>query len=219
MKAQQIQQKKMKKLQEKMNEIKEECGDDKQKLMEKQAELYKKEGFNPAAGCMPALLSMPIFIAMYWVFRFDESSSVFSLVNDHLEVQRQALYSFSTFDASQSISKYFFNLIDLTKPNFYLAALTGVIQYFQFKLSAALGQKKKDEEKKKKEKEALAKKEDKDKNKEPNIQDAMGDQMKMMQYFFPAMIFFICLKLPAGMPIYWSVSSLFSIVQQKMLKK
>ncbi len=56
---------KMKKLQPKMEELKARAGDDKMKLQQEMMELYKKEKINPLAGCMPILLQMPIFYALY----------------------------------------------------------------------------------------------------------------------------------------------------------
>ncbi|MBY8976988.1 membrane protein insertase YidC [Rhodobacteraceae bacterium NNCM2] len=58
---------KMKKLQPEMEKLKERCGDDKQKMQKEMMELYKKEKVNPAAGCLPILLQIPIFFSLYKV--------------------------------------------------------------------------------------------------------------------------------------------------------
>ncbi len=58
---------KMKKLQPEMERIKEQSGDDRQKLQQEMMALYKKEKVNPAAGCLPILLQIPIFFALYKV--------------------------------------------------------------------------------------------------------------------------------------------------------
>ena len=47
--------------------LKEECGDDRQKLSQAMMELYKKEKINPMGGCLPILVQMPVFIALYWM--------------------------------------------------------------------------------------------------------------------------------------------------------
>jgi YidC/Oxa1 family membrane protein insertase len=57
----------MKKLQPEMERIKEQCGDDRQKLQQEIMALYKKEKVNPASGCLPILLQIPIFFALYKV--------------------------------------------------------------------------------------------------------------------------------------------------------
>lgn len=58
---------KMKELQPEMEKLKEKTGDDRQKLQVAMMELYKKEKVNPAAGCLPILLQIPIFFSLYKV--------------------------------------------------------------------------------------------------------------------------------------------------------
>ena len=58
---------KMRKLQPEMARLKELYGDDRQKMSQELMGLYKKEKVNPAGGCLPMLLQMPVFIALYWV--------------------------------------------------------------------------------------------------------------------------------------------------------
>ena len=58
---------KMKELQPQMEKLKEAAGDDKQKVQQGMMELYKKEKVNPAAGCLPILLQIPIFFSLYKV--------------------------------------------------------------------------------------------------------------------------------------------------------
>lgn len=57
---------KMRKLQPEMQRLKERFGDDKQKFSQAMMDLYKKEGANPLGGCLPMLLQMPVFLALYW---------------------------------------------------------------------------------------------------------------------------------------------------------
>ncbi len=58
---------KMKELQPEMEKIKERAGDDRQKLQQEMMQLYKKEKVNPASGCLPILLQIPIFFSLYKV--------------------------------------------------------------------------------------------------------------------------------------------------------
>lgn len=58
---------KMKKLQPEMEKIKERVGDDKMKMQQEVMALYKREKANPAAGCLPILLQIPIFFSLYKV--------------------------------------------------------------------------------------------------------------------------------------------------------
>ncbi len=58
---------KMKKLQPRLQTLKERYGDDKQKLQQAMMELYKKDKINPLGGCLPIVIQIPVFIALYWV--------------------------------------------------------------------------------------------------------------------------------------------------------
>ena len=58
---------KMKNLQPEMEKIKEKAGDDRQKLQQEMMALYKKEKVNPASGCLPILVQIPIFFSLYKV--------------------------------------------------------------------------------------------------------------------------------------------------------
>jgi YidC/Oxa1 family membrane protein insertase len=83
----------MKRLQPKIAQLKERYGDDKQKFMQAQMELWKKEGVNPFGGCLPVLLQMPVFLGIYWV------------LNESVEL-RQASFIFWYEDLS-TLDPYF----------------------------------------------------------------------------------------------------------------
>ncbi|MDH3563186.1 MAG: membrane protein insertase YidC, partial [Gammaproteobacteria bacterium] len=57
----------MRKMQPKMQALKERFGDDRQKLNQAMMELYKTEKINPLGGCLPILIQIPVFLALYWV--------------------------------------------------------------------------------------------------------------------------------------------------------
>jgi YidC/Oxa1 family membrane protein insertase len=57
---------KMRRFQPRIEQLKERYGDDKQKLQMAMMELYKKEKINPVGGCLPLLVQMPVFLALYW---------------------------------------------------------------------------------------------------------------------------------------------------------
>ncbi|MGY3437917.1 MULTISPECIES: membrane protein insertase YidC [unclassified Marinovum] len=58
---------KMRELQPEMEKLKERAGDDRQKMQQEMMALYKKEKVNPASGCLPILLQIPIFFSLYKV--------------------------------------------------------------------------------------------------------------------------------------------------------
>jgi YidC/Oxa1 family membrane protein insertase len=57
----------MRRIMPKMQKLKENYGDDRMKMQQATMELYKKEKINPFGGCLPMLVQMPVFIALYWV--------------------------------------------------------------------------------------------------------------------------------------------------------
>ncbi len=57
----------MRKLAPRLQALKERYGDDKQKLNQAMMEMYKTEKINPLGGCLPILVQIPVFIALYWV--------------------------------------------------------------------------------------------------------------------------------------------------------
>lgn len=61
---------KMRKLQPRIQALKERYGDDKVKLQQAQMELYKKEKVNPMSGCLPVLITMPVFFALLYVLEY-----------------------------------------------------------------------------------------------------------------------------------------------------
>jgi YidC/Oxa1 family membrane protein insertase len=58
---------KMRKMQPRIKHLQERYADDRQALSKAMMELYRKEKINPASGCLPILIQMPVFIALYWV--------------------------------------------------------------------------------------------------------------------------------------------------------
>lgn len=57
----------LKRIQPKIAQLKEKYGEDKQRFMQAQMELWKKEGANPFGGCLPVFVQMPVFLGIYWV--------------------------------------------------------------------------------------------------------------------------------------------------------
>jgi YidC/Oxa1 family membrane protein insertase len=96
----------MKRLQPKLAQLKEKYGDDKQKFMQAQMELWKKEKVNPFSGCLPPLLQMPVFLGIYWV------------LNESVEL-RQASFILWYHDLSQM------------DPYFILPLLLGAAYFLQ----------------------------------------------------------------------------------------
>ena len=100
----------LKRLQPRIETLKTQFGDDKQKLTQATLELYRQEKVNPMSGCLPILIQIPVFIALYWV-----------LVEN---VQfRQAPFYFWIHDLSQS------------DPYYVLPILMGLSMFLQQRLN------------------------------------------------------------------------------------
>ena len=57
----------MRKLGPEMQRLKETYGDDRQKMSQEMMKFYQKEKINPLGGCLPIVIQMPVFIALYWM--------------------------------------------------------------------------------------------------------------------------------------------------------
>jgi YidC/Oxa1 family membrane protein insertase len=119
----------MRKLQPKMKAIQERYKEDKPKLQQEMMKLYQEEKINPAAGCLPILLQIPIFYALYKVL----------LVSVEMRHQPFVLWIRDLSAPDHLTPINLFGLLDFTPPGFLLLGvlpiLLGVTMYIQFKLN------------------------------------------------------------------------------------
>ncbi|RZJ94728.1 MAG: membrane protein insertase YidC, partial [Novosphingobium sp.] len=121
----------MRAIQPKMKAIQDRYKDDKQKQQQEIMALYKQEGVNPLAGCLPIFLQIPIFFALYKVL----------ILAIEMRHQPFALWikDLSAPDPLHILN--LFGLLPFTPPSFLaigvLALLLGITMYFQFKLNPA----------------------------------------------------------------------------------
>ncbi|MCJ2186528.1 membrane protein insertase YidC [Novosphingobium beihaiensis] len=121
----------MRAIQPKMKAIQERYKDDKERQQKEVMELYKKEGVNPLAGCLPMFLQIPVFFALY-------KTLILAIEMRH---QPFVLWikDLSAPDPLHILN--LFGLLPFDPPGFLgigvLALLLGVTMYFQFKLNPA----------------------------------------------------------------------------------
>ncbi|GGN57506.1 membrane protein insertase YidC [Novosphingobium indicum] len=121
----------MRAIQPKMKAIQDRYKDDKQKQQQEVMALYKKEGVNPLAGCLPMFLQIPVFFALY-------KTLILAIEMRH---QPFVLWikDLSAPDPLHILN--LFGLLPFDPPGFLaigiLALLLGVTMYFQFKLNPA----------------------------------------------------------------------------------
>ncbi len=203
-------QRELQKLQPKIAEIRKEHAGNQQMLAMKMMEMYKTHKINPMGSCLPILLQMPVFIGIYFVVKDG--------ISEHLGY---LLFDFYTTDLS--IVNHDFLGMNLEYPGSFLigniaiqhiwilAILVGIAQFIAIKLSLISANKKKQ----------IVPKESEKKKTNSNFLDGMGSQMESMQkimlWVFPVMIAIFTLTFPAGVGIYWFVSTVFGIGQQKLV--
>jgi len=176
-------QKTLQALQPKIQEIQNKYKNNKEQLAKETLELYRQEKINPFSGLFLAIIQLPILIALYTVFRKGLNPS--ELIN---------LYSFVLNPGK--INAIFLGIVDLSKANFVLAVLAGILQFFQTKM--------------------LMPKSDPKQGKSSDMSQIM---QKQMAYFFPFLTVFILMSLPSAIGLYWIVSGIFSIIQQYFILK
>jgi len=190
-------QRELQEIQPEIKEIQQKYKDNKEKQAQELMAVYQKHKINPFSGCLPLLIQFPIIIALYRVFLDgfrDESLSL--------------LYSFVPNPGHlDSIS--FGGLVDLSSPYLLFALLASVLQYFQTKSLMDVAKKKQMENQSSDEKKVEA-----EKTPEEKMQDFSQSLTKNMMYMMPVITFLFAQRLPSGLALYWSVTTLFAIVQQ-----
>jgi len=101
---------KMRKLAPKMAELKERLGDDRQKFSQEMMKMYKTEKVNPFGGCLPLLIQMPVFLALYYVLM------------ESVELRHSPFFGW-------------INDLSVKDPYFVLPIIYGITMYFMQKLN------------------------------------------------------------------------------------
>ena len=167
----------MRRVQPKMKAIQERFKDDKPRQQQEILKLYQAEKINPAAGCLPILLQIPVFYALYKVLT----------VSVEMRHQPFALWIKDLSAPDPATVLNLFGTLDFTPPGFLaigvLPILLGVTMWMQFKLN-------------------------------PQQMDPVQQQVFSIM---PWIMMFIMAPFAAGLQLYWVVSNLLTIAQQKWL--
>jgi YidC/Oxa1 family membrane protein insertase len=205
-------QKSLQELQPKIKELQTQYKNDKEKQARELMALYKKEKVNPFGGCLPLIIQLIFFIAIYRVL-IDISGNNFS-------VSGELLYSFIPNPGQVETS--FLGIVDLTQPSIFLAIITAIAQYIQMKMMMQKRENEKIQNLKDDKKEGSQKKQKSlpdDKENAPAMQDFSEIMNKQMLYLFPGITLFVGLTFGAGLILYWLTSTLFMIAQQWYIMK
>jgi len=167
----------MRRVQPKMKAIQERHKDDKPKLQQEMLKLYQEEKINPAAGCLPILLQIPVFYALYKVL----------MVSVEMRHQPFALWIKDLSAPDPMTPVNLFGLLAFTPPHILaigvLPILLGITMWMQFKLN-------------------------------PTQMDPVQQQIFG---FMPWVMMVVMAPFAAGLQLYWVVSNVLTIAQQKWL--
>ena len=175
-------QKAMQDLQPKLEALKKQFAGNREKIAEATMKLYREEKVNPLSSCLPLLLQLPFFIALFQVFRNGTNPESLSV-----------LYPFVANPGTIN-SVGLWGLLDLGVPSVILALMAGAAQFWQGHMlvrrrPAIKGEASKDEE----------------------FATIMNQQMT---YVMPVVTVVIAWRFPAGLALYWFLTTLLLALQQ-----
>ncbi|WKZ28929.1 MAG: YidC/Oxa1 family membrane protein insertase [Patescibacteria group bacterium] len=176
-------QKAMLDIQPKIKEIQAKYKDNKEEQAKAMMAVYAEHKVSPFSSCLPLLVQLPLFIALYQVLSA-------GLKSENLN----ALYGFVPNPGT--ISTVSLGFLDLAQRSIPLAVLAAAAQYVQAKM--------------------MQRKDVKVHGEASKDEDTMAIMNKQMLYMMPAMTLFIGWNLPAGLTLYWLLTNLAMILQQKL---
>ncbi len=179
----------LQRLQPEMKKLQEKYKDDKEKLGQEMMKFYKENKVNPLSGCLPLLLQMPIFIALYEVLRKYVITPPIMLVGNAF-ASGTAISKIVSTNTTYFFSKTGFlwvkNLSDSTisaDPYWILIILMALTTWYSQK------------------------------------QVTTDPRQQKIMLIMPFMMAFIAIRLPAGVVLYWIVTNVLQIAQQWAISK
>ncbi len=183
---------KMQKLQPELKELQKKYKDDKQKLQQETMDFYSKNNVNPLSGCLPLILQMPVFIALFQTLR-SPSEIITSVVGNFtlsgvaagINTGLTGFLNEIEFVTGVANPRYNFLWMNLNErdPYFILVILMVGTMFLSTKMTTT----------------------------DPK-------QSKVM-YIMPVAFGFISYQFPSGLLVYWVTSNILSVGQQLIIKK
>jgi YidC/Oxa1 family membrane protein insertase len=193
---------KMQLLGPKMKALQEKYGTDRERLGQEQMKMYKEEGVNPFASCMPLLLQMPIFIGLFNVLNGVSNGAA---VGYFFEREPQLVNSLrdATIFGGASLAGLFAPGGDIGRAFTQWGATQTVAALLIVGMTVTL---------------FITQLQMMRKNMPPEaLTGQMAQQQKIMLYTFPLMYLFFGISVPIGVMIYWFASNLWTLGQQWIL--
>lgn len=202
---------KMASLKPHLDRIKSEHGHDKIRHQQAITQLYKDHGVNPAAGCLPLLLQLPVFFALYQVLLkiVTPSAEMLAAINAKLYIPLLHLdkvpsTSFLGFNISAKPSDF----KDVGVIILAIPLITGFLQFIQSKIMVPANR----NELKIPSKKPQVKTKD-----QPNFEESMASMQSQMAVVMPLMIAYFSYNFPVGLALYWNVFTIIGIIQQYLI--
>lgn len=217
---------KMQVIQPKLEALKEKYGDDKQKLQQETAKLYKEYNVGCAGGCLPMLIQLPILIMLYRVIQQPLEYMLHISGNEIKELAeafdvKSAKDQIAIAKAAGKINFDFFGLDLSGKPSatgwFSLPMLVPVFAalttYLSSKVTTMMGKKKADKKEETQEKTKRILSPDQKDNSKP----AGAEVGKTMTTIMPFLTLYITATFNSAIGVYWIASNIFSVGQTVLL--
>ena len=182
-----------------MADIKKKYPDQREQYAEMQR-LYKEYNINPVAGCLPLLVQMPVIYGLYEAMRLILTPTgghlTLTALNNMIYPFLPKLLVLPSFYLSwfTFINSHWFISLAQPDPTHILPVLAGLATFCQLRMSQARSAQQR--------------------NNAGKGSDMMTNQMQIMSFVMPFITFFIALNFPSGLALYWTTTSIFSMVQQ-----
>ncbi|HUG55672.1 MAG TPA: YidC/Oxa1 family membrane protein insertase [Candidatus Limnocylindrales bacterium] len=181
-----------------LSELRKKYGKDRQKMAEEQMKLYKERGANPAMGCLPLLVQLPILFAMYHAF-----IQAPDLTGAQL---REVIWQFIPIpigleERLDTTAHWLPWIGECARPDGGVAqglacpdslgvlpVIAGATQLMASLMALPAQQ--------------------------PKTEDAQTKMMRSMTYYFPIITVVIAFQFPSGLAVYWVTTTIFQIFQQ-----
>ncbi|HHU37846.1 MAG TPA: membrane protein insertase YidC [Propionibacterium sp.] len=175
--------------------LQEKYGSDRERYGQEVMKLYKEEGVNPAASCLPLLLQMPVFLGLFYVLNGAARGTpvgTWFVERPELVASLQNSKIFGAEISATLAQNGFVVGPTMFVAVFLIIAMTGSLFFMQLMMMR--------------------------KNMPPeSLEGPFAQQQKMMLYLFPAIYLFTGVAFPIGVMIYWLASNLWTIGQQWIL--
>lgn len=196
--------KSMQEIQPEIKRLQKEFKDDREEMNKQMMALYQERGINPAAGCLPLLLQMPIWFALYRVFRVGPTADTPAVLNytdiippnsglAHALLNHDASTSFLSLDMLQSPSQAATQGLGKAVPAIILVLVVVASSFYQTYQTNR-------------------------RTKNSGQGDTkQGQQMQMVTRIMPLFMGFISWGFPMGLVLYFAVSNMFRVGQQALI--